>query len=176
MNVKEIEHVRGSRILTGRPKKAPSVPRWYDSTDPTTHDLPPKPENHVEDPEQTSSRELVLEDIELPDETATKHLVISGGTGPEKRKPSIGFWTAFSGGRATEKRRSSRIPGASSGNPGAKRPISSSTRSTGGLSFGIRLPRSRTCGITIRWPTPWSPSGRSREGVRRRSGGATPGG
>ena len=84
MNVKEIEHVRGSRILTGRPKKAPSVPRWYDSTDPTTHDLPPKPENHVEDPEQTSSRELVLEDIELPDETATKHLVISGGTGAGK--------------------------------------------------------------------------------------------
>ena len=83
--VTEVEHVRGSRILSGPVRKnGPSVPRWYDSTDPTTHDLPPKPENYVEGPERTGSRELVLEDIELPDETATKHLVVSGGTGAGK--------------------------------------------------------------------------------------------
>ena len=83
--VKEIEHVRGSRILTDRPKKAKnSAPRWYDPADPATHDLPPKPENYVEVQNQTLSRELVLEDIELPDETATKHLVVSGGTGVGK--------------------------------------------------------------------------------------------
>ena len=85
VNVKEIEHVRGSRILTDRPKKAKtSVPRWFDPSDPATHDLPPKPENYVEVRNQTLSRELVLEDIELPDETATKHLVVSGGTGAGK--------------------------------------------------------------------------------------------
>ena len=85
INVKEIEHVRGSRILADRPKKAKnSAPRWYDSTDPTTHDLPQKPENDGEGQERTPSRELVLEDIELPDETATKHLVVSGGTGAGK--------------------------------------------------------------------------------------------
>ncbi|MGL3710667.1 type IV secretion system DNA-binding domain-containing protein [Leptospirillum ferriphilum] len=85
INVKEIEHVRGSRILTDRPRKAKnSAPRWYDLTDPATHDLPPKPENYVEVQNQTLSRELVLEDIELPDETATKHLVVSGGTGAGK--------------------------------------------------------------------------------------------
>jgi hypothetical protein len=84
INVKEIEHVRGSRILTDRPKKTSSGPRWYDPADPATHDLPPKPENYVEIQNQTLSRELVLEDIELPDETATKHLVVSGGTGAGK--------------------------------------------------------------------------------------------
>ena len=85
INVKEIEHVRGSRILTDRPKKAKnSDPRWFDPTDPATHDLPPKPENYVEVQNQTLSRQLVLEDIELPDETATKHLVVSGGTGAGK--------------------------------------------------------------------------------------------
>ena len=85
VNVKEIEHVRGSRILTDRPKKAKnSAPRWYDPTDPATHDLPPKPDNYVEVQNQTLSGELVLEDIELPDETATKHLVVSGGTGAGK--------------------------------------------------------------------------------------------
>ena len=84
INVKEIEHVRGSRILTDRPKKPSPRPRWFDPSDPTTHDLPPKPENYVEVQNQTLSRELVLEDIELPDETATKHLVVSGGTGAGK--------------------------------------------------------------------------------------------
>ena len=85
INVKEIEHVRGSRILTDRPKKAKnSDPRWFDPGDPTTHDLPPKPENYVEVQNRTLSRELLLEDIELPDETATKHLVVSGGTGAGK--------------------------------------------------------------------------------------------
>ena len=85
INVKEIEHVRGSRILTDRPKKAKnSDPRWYDPADPATHDLPQKPENYVEVQNQTLSRELVLEDLELPDETATKHLVVSGGTGAGK--------------------------------------------------------------------------------------------
>ena len=83
INVKEIEHVRGSRILTDRPKKT-SAPRWFDPSDPTTHDLPPKPDNYVEVQNQTLSRELVLEDIELPSETATKHLVVSGGTGAGK--------------------------------------------------------------------------------------------
>lgn len=84
INVKEIEHVRGSRILDERPKKPSSFPRWFDPSDPTTHDLPPRPENYVDIQNQTLSRELVLEDIELPDETATKHLVVSGGTGAGK--------------------------------------------------------------------------------------------
>lgn len=85
VNVKEIEHVRGSRILTDRPKTAKnSAHRWFDPSDPTTHDLPSKPENYSEVQNQTLSRELLLEDIELPDETATKHLVISGGTGTGK--------------------------------------------------------------------------------------------
>ncbi len=85
INVEEIEHVRGSRILTYRPKKAKnSAPRWYDSTDSTTHDLPTKPENYDEIQNQILTRKLVLEDIELPDETATKHLVVSGGTGTGK--------------------------------------------------------------------------------------------
>lgn len=80
-NVREIEHVRGSRILTNRSKKTSSAPRWYDPVDPATHDLPQKPENYVTVQNQTMSRELVLEEIELPDETATKHLIVSGGTG-----------------------------------------------------------------------------------------------
>lgn len=85
INVKEIEHVRGSRIRTDRPKTGKEKkPRWYDSTDPTTHDLPPKPENYDEIQNQILTRKLVLEDIELPDETATKHLVVSGGTGAGK--------------------------------------------------------------------------------------------
>ena len=83
-NVREIEHVRGSRILTDRPKKPSSGPRWYDPADPASHDLPQKPENYVAVQNQTMSRELILEDIELPDETATKHLIVSGGTGAGK--------------------------------------------------------------------------------------------
>ena len=84
IHVREIEHVRGSRVLTSRPRKSLAAPRWYDPTDPTTHDLPQKPENDVEDRERPLSRNLILEDIELPDETATKHLVVSGGTGAGK--------------------------------------------------------------------------------------------
>lgn len=37
-NVREVEHIRGSRILDHPRKTKPK--RWYDPADPATHDLP----------------------------------------------------------------------------------------------------------------------------------------
>ncbi len=81
INVKEIEHVRGSRIHTSRRGKKSG--RWYDPEDPSTHDLPPRP-GSPEASGQTLSPDLIMEDIELDPETATKHFIISGGTGTGK--------------------------------------------------------------------------------------------
>ena len=82
-NVREVEHVRGSKIVKDRPRKT-SSPRWFDPHDPATHDLLPKPENFDDDSVQILTRNLVLEEIELDPETATKHLIIAGGTGSGK--------------------------------------------------------------------------------------------
>ncbi|MHB1756925.1 MAG: type IV secretion system DNA-binding domain-containing protein, partial [Leptospirillum sp.] len=82
--VKEIEHVRGSKISSARPSKKQKDPRWYDPSDPTTHDLPARSENWTGEEAQALSRELVFEDIELDPEVPTKHLVIAGGTGSGK--------------------------------------------------------------------------------------------
>ena len=82
--VKEIEHVRGSRISSDRPSKKQKKSRCYDPSDPTTHDLPARSETDDDSQGQTLSRELVFEDIELDPEVPTKHLVVAGGTGSGK--------------------------------------------------------------------------------------------
>lgn len=104
--VKEIEHVRGSKILSARPGKTKKKdPRWYDSSDPTTHDLPPKPENWQEVEGQVLYRDLCLEDLELDAEVPTKHMIIGGGTGSGKtqaihRVLDRVFWGAANGEKA----------------------------------------------------------------------------
>ena len=82
--VKEIEHVRGSKISSDRPSKNQKKPRWYDPADATTHDLPIRLENWTGGEAQTLSCCLAFEDIELDPEVPTKHLVIAGGTGSGK--------------------------------------------------------------------------------------------
>lgn len=67
-HVKEIEHVRGSKISSDRPSKNQKKPRWYDLADATTHDLSIRPENWTGEEIQALSRELVLEDIKLDQE------------------------------------------------------------------------------------------------------------
>lgn len=120
--VKEIEHVRGSKISSTRPGKPARKARWYDPADPATHDLPVRPENWTGDEGQTLSRELLLEDLELDTEVPTKHMIIGGERDREKRKRSTGFWTAFSGESRTGRRPSSRIREGSSSPPGAGSP------------------------------------------------------
>ena len=103
--VKEIEHVRGSKIRSDRPVKPKRNPRWYDPTDPATHDLPVRPENWTGDEGQTLSRELFLEDLELDAEVPTKHMIVGGGTGSGKtqaihRVLDRVFWGASNGEKA----------------------------------------------------------------------------
>lgn len=83
-HVKEIEHVRGSKISSDRPSKNQKKARWYDPADPTTHDLPPRSENTDDSQGQTLSCCLAFEEIELDPEVPTKHLIIAGGTGSGK--------------------------------------------------------------------------------------------
>ncbi len=103
--VKEIEHVRGSKIRSDRPGKPVRKPRWYDPADPATHDLPQRPENWQEVEGQELSRELFLEDLELDAEVPTKHMVIGGGTGSGKtqaihRVLDRVFWGSANGEKA----------------------------------------------------------------------------
>ena len=103
--VKEIEHVRGSKISSTRPGKPTRKARWYDPADPATHDLPVRPENWQEVGGQSLSRELYLEDLELDAEVPTKHMVIGGGTGSGKtqaihRVLDRVFWGASNGEKA----------------------------------------------------------------------------
>lgn len=103
--VKEIEHVRGSKIRSDRPGKPTRKARWYDPADPATHDLPVRPENWTGDEGQMLSRELFLEDLELEAEVPTKHMIIGGGTGSGKtqaihRVLDRVFWGASNGEKA----------------------------------------------------------------------------